>query len=258
MGQLSTNHDELNIEQLQPKDKEKVFATFGPEQGMVVYDRGIRRRLAQMLQGDMRWMRMSYSLLFALPGAVMLLYGDEIGMGDDLRLPERVSVRIPMQWDTSVNGGFSSVNPSALVRMPVAESTFGYKQVNVKAQKKDSLSLLQHITSLIRLQREHLDIGHGKYTILDVHPASVFALAFEFEGKVLLTLHNLSDEPCTVVLEQYKHTVLEEIYSDGNEYHKRKKHQRLFMHGYGFRWFFIQSAKNAKQSLKYAVRSDII
>ena len=75
---------------------------------MQLYDRGIRRRLAPMLGGDQRRLELAYSLLFSLPGTPVIRYGDEIGMGDDLSLPEREAVRTPMQWSADPNGGFSA------------------------------------------------------------------------------------------------------------------------------------------------------
>jgi maltose alpha-D-glucosyltransferase / alpha-amylase len=65
---------------------------------MQLYDRGIRRRLAPMLGNDRRGSKLAFSLLFSLPGTPMLQYGDEIGMGENLRLPERECARTPMQW----------------------------------------------------------------------------------------------------------------------------------------------------------------
>src|SRR6187200_1096922 len=79
----------------------------GPEPDMQLYDRGIRRRLAPMLHNDRRRLELAYSLLFSLPGTPVLGYGDEIGMGDDLSLPERNCARTPMQWSTEPQGGFT-------------------------------------------------------------------------------------------------------------------------------------------------------
>src|SRR5206468_6126551 len=70
-----------------------VFTAFGPDPSMQLYDRGIRRRIAPMLQGDRRRLELAYSVLFTLPGTPVVRYGDEIGMGDDLSLPERSEER---------------------------------------------------------------------------------------------------------------------------------------------------------------------
>ena len=54
-----------------------------------------------MLQGDRRRLELAYSLMMTLPGTPVIRYGDEIGMGDDLRLPER---RLRSDADAVVDG----------------------------------------------------------------------------------------------------------------------------------------------------------
>src|SRR5690606_23225066 len=92
------NHDELDLERLTEEEREQVYAQFAPEPSMIIYDRGIRRRLAPMVGNDQQRLKLAMSLLFTLPGTPVLRYGEEIGMGDDLNLPERRSVRTVMQW----------------------------------------------------------------------------------------------------------------------------------------------------------------
>src|ERR1700722_16622247 len=101
------NHDELDLGRLSKLQRETVFQAFGPEPSMQLYQRGIRRRLAPMLDGDRRRLELAYSLMFTLPGTPVVRYGDEIGMGDDLDLPERVAARTPMQWSAEPHGGFT-------------------------------------------------------------------------------------------------------------------------------------------------------
>src|SRR5205085_11509814 len=88
-GLFLRNHDELDLGRLTDEQREAVFAAFGPEKDMQLYDRGIRRRLAPMLEGDRRRLELAYSLMFTLPGTPVIRYADKIGMGDDLTLPER-------------------------------------------------------------------------------------------------------------------------------------------------------------------------
>ena len=83
-GIFLRNHDELDLGRLTEEQRQTVFDAFGPDKDMQLYDRGIRRRLAPMLDGDQRRLELAYSLLFTLPGTPVLRYGDEIGMGDDL------------------------------------------------------------------------------------------------------------------------------------------------------------------------------
>src|SRR5262249_8770703 len=110
------NHDELDLGRLTAAEREEVYRAFGPEGRMRAYGRGIRRRLAPMFGGDRRRLELAYSLLFSLPGTPVLRYGDEIGMGDDLSLPERASVRTPMQWTDERNAGFSAAPGEKLSR----------------------------------------------------------------------------------------------------------------------------------------------
>jgi maltose alpha-D-glucosyltransferase/alpha-amylase len=98
MGIFIRNHDELDLERLTEKERNEVYAAFAPDENMRIYGRGIRRRLAPMLQNNRKWIELTYSLLFSLPGTPVFRYGDELGMGEDLSLPERNSVRTAMQW----------------------------------------------------------------------------------------------------------------------------------------------------------------
>ena len=50
---------------------------------------GIRRRLAPLLDNDRAKIQVAHSLLLTLIGSPVLYYGDEIGMGDNIRLDDR-------------------------------------------------------------------------------------------------------------------------------------------------------------------------
>jgi maltose alpha-D-glucosyltransferase/alpha-amylase len=65
--QFLRNHDELDLGRLLPKQRRCVFEAFGPDANMQLYQRGIRRRLAPMLQGDRRRLELAYSLMMTLP-----------------------------------------------------------------------------------------------------------------------------------------------------------------------------------------------
>ena len=120
------SHDELDLGRLTPEQRQKVFDAFGPEKRMQLYDRGIRRRLAPMLGNDRRRLELAFSLLFSLPGTPMMQYGDEIGIGDDLRLPERECARTPMQWTADRHGGFSRAR--RVVRPVINDKVYGYRR----------------------------------------------------------------------------------------------------------------------------------
>ncbi|PZO10305.1 MAG: trehalose synthase, partial [Leptolyngbya foveolarum] len=120
------HHDELTLDQLSEAERDKIYEAFAPEEQMQIYGRGIRRRLPPMFNGDRRRIELIYSLLFALPGIPLIRYGDEIGMGDDLSLPGRDSVRTPMQWSEKANGGFSTAAPACLSKPVISEGEYGY------------------------------------------------------------------------------------------------------------------------------------
>ncbi|HJR37316.1 MAG TPA: alpha-amylase family protein, partial [Nocardioidaceae bacterium] len=106
------NHDELTLDKLSDKERQEVFDAFGPDPDMQLFGRGLRRRLPTMFDGDPRRIRMAYSLMFSLPGTPVLFYGEEIGMGENLEIDGRLSVRTSMQWTDGRNAGFSNAKPA--------------------------------------------------------------------------------------------------------------------------------------------------
>src|SRR5688572_20349778 len=150
--QFLRSHDELDLGRLSDEQRQKVFDAFGPEKNMQLYDRGIRRRLAPMLGGNRRRLELAFSLLFSLPGTPMMQYGDEIGIGENLRLPERECARTPMQWTSDPHGGFS--RGRKVVRPVINDPVFGYAKVNVADQRRDTDSLLSWTERMLRARKE--------------------------------------------------------------------------------------------------------
>jgi trehalose synthase len=195
------NHDELTLDQLSDAERGEVFDAFGPEETMQLYGRGLRRRLPPMLDGDPVRIRLVYSLLFSLPGTPVLFYGEEIGMGENLHVPGRLSVRTPMQWTDERNGGFSPVAPSKLSR-PVPEGRYGPLAVNVGEQRRDSNSTLNWFERLIRRRRETPEFGWGAMTLLETRDdPAVLAHRCDWDASAVIAIHNLSAEPRNVTVE---------------------------------------------------------
>jgi maltose alpha-D-glucosyltransferase/alpha-amylase len=192
------SHDELDLGRLTKRQREAVFAAMGPEKSMQLYDRGIRRRLAPMLDNDRRRLELAFSLLLTLPGTPMLQYGDELGMGDDLSLPERECARTPMQWSDDRNGGFSTAKKT--VRPVISDPVYGYQRVNVAEQRRDPNSLLNWLERSIRRRRELPEISWGDWQILDVPKSDVLVMRYEHDGCSLLILHNFGTKPRVVRL----------------------------------------------------------
>ena len=183
---------------LSDSEREEVFAAFAPEPEHRVYGRGIRRRLAPMLGHDQQRIRLALALTMALPGTPVLLYGDEIGMGEDLSLPGRLAVRNPMQWSPGQAGGFSA--GAKLYRPAHADGPYGYRVVNVADQRHEPGSLYSWVAQAIRVRRRSPELGWGEWRILDVGDPRVLAIETRWRDHEMITLHNLSAEPAKVHL----------------------------------------------------------
>jgi trehalose synthase len=231
------NHDELTLDKLSDAERQEVFDALAPSKDLQLYGRGIRRRLPPMLHGDQRRLRLIYSLLLALPGTPVLLYGEEIGMGDDLRVEGRGSVRIAMQWTDRPNGGFSEVEPKVPI---VADGDFGYRRVNVAEQRRDPHSLLNWMERLIRRRKETPELGWGDCRVLATDDPAVLALRGEWRGRVVLTLHNFAGEPAepTVDLEDDDpDAAVVELAADTPYEPVDKLRTAVPLEPFGYRWF---------------------
>jgi maltose alpha-D-glucosyltransferase/alpha-amylase len=192
-GIFLRNHDELDLGRLTPEQRKTVFAAFGPDRNMQLYDRGIRRRLAPMLDGDRRHLELAYSLMFTLPGTPVLRYGDELGMGDNLDLPERVATRTPMQWSTEPQAGFTqSHKPIVPV---VSAGPYGYLHVNAAVQRRDPNSMLNWTERIIRMRKEVPEIGWGDFVVIDAGDRAVLIIRYDWRNNSVLFVHNLDSTP---------------------------------------------------------------
>lgn len=230
------NHDELDLGRLTEEQRQKVFQRFGPEKNMQLYDRGIRRRLSPML-GSRQQTELAYSVLFSLPGTPVIRYGDEIGMGDNLALKERDAVRTPMHWMNDHQAGFSEADK--LVHPVIDRGPYGYKHVNVEDQRREPGSLLNWMTSLIRLRKECPEIGWGQWQIMDTGVPSVLVISYHWKGNSLLVLHNFDEKPHEVFLNVKKekaHRLIDLMTNFESEADARGVHC-ITLEAYGYKWF---------------------
>jgi maltose alpha-D-glucosyltransferase/alpha-amylase len=231
------NHDELDLGRLKDAEREETFAAFGPEPHMQAYERGIRRRLAAMLDGDERRLKLAFSLLFALSGTPVIWYGDEIGMGDDLSQPERNSVRTPMQWADEPNAGFSTAPSKGLVRPVITGGPFGYSCINVAAQHDLDGSLMSDVQRLVRARRACPEVGWGSCELLETTETSVLALRYDWRGETILIFHNLADRAVEVSPHLKDVERLRPILCNRDDRALRDAKAPIGLDPYGFRWF---------------------
>jgi maltose alpha-D-glucosyltransferase/alpha-amylase len=238
------SHDELDLGRLAPDQRQQVFAALAPDEHMQLYDRGIRRRLAPMLNNDRRRLELAFSLLFTLPGTPMLQYGDEIGMGDDLTLDERECARTPMQWTSDRHGGFSRAERT--VRPCIADDTYGYRTVNAADQRRDPESLLNWTERRIRMRKECPELSWGEFAVLRVDAPEVLALRYDFRGVSMVTLHNFSARKQTVGVDP-KVPGGDRLVNVFDETHSRCEAgtHTIPLEPYGHRWFRVGANDNA-------------
>lgn len=240
-AQFLRNHDELDLGRLSDEQREQVFAAFGPDEDMRLYGRGIRRRLAPMLDGDRRRLELAYSLMLTLPGTPVVRYGDEIGMGDDLRLQERQACRTPMQWSPEPHGGFTkNAKPVAPV---ISDGPYGYQHINVAQQRRDSNSFLNWTERMIRMRKEVPEIGWGDFQILHSGRAEVLAMRYDWLGNSVVVVHNLVAKPGEVCLdiqlEGHKSCRLINLLSEEHSEADANGRHCILLESYGFRWFRV-------------------
>jgi maltose alpha-D-glucosyltransferase/alpha-amylase len=239
-GMFLRNHDELDLGRLTKPQREAVFAAFGPEKSMQLYDRGIRRRLAPMLQGDRRRLELAYSLMFTLPGTPVLRYGDEIGMGDDLSLPERNGARTPMQWSTEPQAGFTK-NSKPILPV-ISDGPFGYPHVNAAQQRRDPNSMLNWMERIIRMRKEIPEAGWGDFEFIATRDAAVLGIRYDWRNNSVLFLHNLASTPrevrFAIGLDTPDQTLVNVLSEDHSRPDRRGRHCTL-LEAYGYRWYRV-------------------
>jgi trehalose synthase len=205
-GTFLRNHDELTLDKLEPAERDEVFAAFAPQEDMRIYGHGIRRRAASMLGGDGPRLRMAWSLLFSLPGTPVMLYGDEVGMVEDLAREGRMSVRTPMRWDV------------------VAE------------QQRTSDSLLRFVRRLAHQRRETPELGWGASTLIENEPKALFAHRSDWQGSTVFVVHNLSSEPVAADLDLGEDVVGIDDLLELREHHVDGGRLRVELDAYGYLW----------------------
>lgn len=237
------NHDEWSLDKLTEAERQEVFRALGPKPEMQLFGRGLRRRLPAMLNGDEVRLRMVYSLAFALPGAPVLFYGEEIGMAENLAIPGRLSVRSPMQWTPERHGGFSSAPMDRWSRPMVTGRRWGPAAVNAADQDRDPASLLNWMQRLIDRRRQTPEIAFGACSVLPLAQASLLALRYDWDEHTVLILHNLAAEParaaCTIA-DATGWAGFGDLLGEGAWTLGRDGAFALDLAGYGFRWLRVR------------------
>ncbi len=198
-GTFLRNHDELTLEMVTTEERAAMYGWYAADPRMRA-NIGIRRRLSTLLDGHRYEIELANALLLSLPGSPTLYYGDEIGMGDNIWLPDRDAVRTPMQWTPDRNAGFSTADPGKVYLPAVQSLNYHYAAINVESQMATSSSLLNWTRSMLQVRREHPAFGMGSYQAVEADNGAVLAFLRilepdeekEHPGEMILCVSNLS------------------------------------------------------------------
>ena len=144
-------------------------------------------------------------LYLTLRGTPILYYGEEIGIEQndpqfkkDVKDPigklgwpnekGRDGERTPMQWDDTLNAGFSRTRPW----LPVSGN---YRTHNVLSEQKDSNSILLFYQQLLSLRHTNEALLDGDYVALNEDDANVMSYLRRYKDKAVLVVLNMSAEP---------------------------------------------------------------
>jgi maltose alpha-D-glucosyltransferase/alpha-amylase len=212
-GLFLRNHDELTLEMVADEERDYMYAEYAKDPRMKL-NVGIRRRLAPLLDNARPDVELLHAIMFSLPGAPVLYYGDEIAMGDNIFLGDRDGVRTPMQWTSDRNGGFSRADFAQLYLPPLMDPVYGFQAVNVDAQLRTPSSLLRWIQRFVQLRKEHPVFGLGTYEPLRPENQRIFAHVRRYEDDIVLCVHNVARSAQAVELDlsQFAGMVPEEMF----------------------------------------------
>jgi len=106
-----------------------------------------------------------------------------------LRKTSRDNSRTPMQWDDSVNGGFTTAPAAWLAVNP------NYKTINARQAVSDPDSIYNYFRKLLALRKKTPALIYGDYKDLDPQHPSVFAYTRTLGAEKYLVMLNLSSSP---------------------------------------------------------------
>lgn len=113
--------------------------------------------------------------------------GDVNQLLDKYKMENRDNARTPMQWNNSINGGFTTGKPWFHVNP-------NYIEINVKQQLNDKFSILSYYKALIQLKKSDLIYTYGKFSMVDAENEQIFAYTRSFKNNTVLIVANLTNE----------------------------------------------------------------
>ena len=138
-------------------------------------------------------LKVAMTFFLTMPGVPFLYYGDEIGLKQNPNAPStdgsgpRAGCRIPMLWDASANGGFST----ATVEKIYIPQDPDPNRMTVEKAEANQNSLLNYVRALLRLRKEVKALGADGSWRLISSLEQPYPMVYE---------RSLENERCYVVL----------------------------------------------------------
>ena len=244
------NHDELTLEMVTDEERDYMYTEFASDPRMKL-NLGIRRRLAPLVENDRSVAELLHALLFSLPGSPILYYGDELGMGDNIYLGDRDSVRTPMQWNPDRNAGFSRADFARLYLPPLMDPVYGYQSVNVEAERRNTSSFLHWMRRMLQVRRAHANVlGAGSLEIVEAGNPAVLAYVRRLQGDAVLCVNNLHRSPEPARLEMGAFVGMEPVELLGGARFPvvEEAPYLVTLPAHGFFWFALQPPEGSEGS----------
>jgi maltose alpha-D-glucosyltransferase / alpha-amylase len=234
------NHDELTLEMVTDSERDYLWSTYAADPRARI-NLGIRRRLAPLMENDRRKIELMNSILMSMPGTPIIYYGDELGMGDNIYLGDRNSVRTPMQWTPDRNGGFSRCDPAQLFLPCIMDPVYGFAAVNVEAQTRSLSSLLNWMKRIIGVRKSTKVFGRGTLTFIRPSNRAVLAYVRQLGDEAILCVANLSRSAQAVELDMtpWKGRVPQEMLGRTRFPRIGELPYLVTLPPYGFFWFSL-------------------
>jgi maltose alpha-D-glucosyltransferase/alpha-amylase len=240
-GMFLRNHDELTLEMVTDEERDYMYRVYAQDPRARI-NVGIRRRLAPLLNNNRRLMELMNSLLLSLPGAPILYYGDEIGMGDNYHLGDRDGVRTPMQWTADRNAGFSTTNPQRLFLPAIIDPEYHFTTINVENQSGNLSSLLWFMRRILGIRKRFQAFGRGTVEFLPCDNSKILPYLREYGAESILVVANLSRYCQAVRIQMPRHAGwrVKEIFSDNEFPGITEAPYTLTLGPHTFYWFTLE------------------
>src|SRR5262245_59504150 len=179
--------------------------------------------------------------MFTLPGTPVLRYGDELGMGDDLSLPERNCARTPMQWSDEPHGGFTkSDKPICPV---ISDGPYGFEHVNAAIQRRYPDSLLNWTERIIRMRKEVPEVGWGDFAVIPLRNRAILVMRYAWRNNSVLFVHNFDAKPHEIAFAvggagEHDDVLVNLLSTEHSTVAEDGKHH-LVIEAFGYRWYRV-------------------